>query len=199
MTLTNIQTAAANCCAPVLNTAATAAAWMGRNMQAMGRVSLDAGKSIGSGALFLTAKCASFAKAIFSGACMYANLGWQVAKYLGARSWECAKIGGAYGFEKASLLFSKIVSGGSYALGAMANGISAGASAAKCGAIKIASFTKDVCLAAGAGALQGIQITRSFVASHPKELAIAGGCLVIGLAVGYAAARVFNPPAQEIA
>lgn len=199
MTLTNIQTAATNCCEPVMNTVASAAKWMGRNMQSLGRVSLDAGKSISGGALFLAEKCASFAKALFSGACMYANLGWQVAKHLGARSWECAKIGGTYGLEKASLLFSKIMSGGSSALGAVANGLSAGASAVKCGALKIAAFAKDVCLAAGAGALQGLQITRNFATSHSKEIALVGGTLVIGLAVGYAAARVFNPPAAEIA
>lgn len=182
-----------------MNTAASAATWIGRNMQAFGRVSLDAGKSFCGEAQLLALKCAALAKAIFSGACMYANMGWQVAKYLGSRSWEGAKIGGAYGLEKASFLFSKIVSGGSAALGAMANGVSAGASAVKCGAVKVAVFAKDVCSAAGAGALRGLQITRNFAASHPKEIALVGGALVVGLAVGYAAARVFNPPAEEIA
>lgn len=205
MTLMKIQHAAESCASLAGSKLDCAAAWAGHNVQAIGRMSVNAGKSFCDGIALAALKCAAFVKAIFSSACMYANMGWQVGKYLGARSWEAAKIGGAYGLEKASLVSSKILSGGSSALEA----ISGGANALKCGALrmgavsmqKISQFgllAKDAAAAGGRGALRGVEITRSFAAAHPKEILLVGGVLVVSLAIGCAAARVFNPP-EEIA
>ncbi len=190
---------------PASSAAASVASLAGRGVQHV----MDAGRSFSSGVQFLANKCAAAAVAVFNGATMYANMGWQVAKYLGARGWEAAKIGGNYSLDKASLLFSKIASGGSYALGAAAQGTQATCSAMKCGALKagafslekinqFGSFLKQVAVAGGTGALHGLQITRNFAAAHPKEICLVGAALTIGLAIGYATAHVLNSPADVV-
>lgn len=210
MNIANIQHAVANCCSQAGSAAASAASWAGHSIQVLGSHTLGAAKAIGGGVQSAAIKCALFAKALFAGACIYANAGWQMAKYAGARTWECAKIGGAYGAQATASLVSKIVSAGSYALSALGSAANASFSAAKCGAVKVAafsaaklaqfgSFMKSVAIAAGTGAAHGLQISRTFVATHPKEICLAGGALTIGLAIGYAAARVLNRPEVQTA
>jgi hypothetical protein len=49
------------------------------------------------------------------------------------------------------------------------------------------------------GAVQGYQITKNFLGTHQKEAIIAGTAIIVGLAVYYAAARLYAAHHQPVA
>lgn len=153
MTLTNIQHTAANCFSLASSSAASAVRWTGRNIQSLGHLTVNAGQSACNGIIFVGAKCGALAKAVISSASMYANMGWQVAKYAGARSWECAKIGGAYGAEKTVALFSAVMRG----TGAALSGLKY--LAGKVGAAGMTALTQLRACSTAVGAAIGVKVS----------------------------------------